>query len=181
MKAVDAWRNRGAASTPIAAGASGSKVGSSGNVTTKGPMGGSGGGGGASAAALAMAAKIATELEVEQQVFRKRMSEQKEVLQASIKQNEEMSLKLQGDVVPSEEKSSVRDRGEQSEKRSHQPNMLVSVQVDDEDDDEGDFDDSKQVNRAPVERVCSPKQSPSDADTRGNLLYRVMGMITFDL
>jgi hypothetical protein len=164
VKAVDAWRNRGSVPAPITADSSGAIATGTGNVPVKGSMSG------ASAAALAMAAKIATDLEVEQQAFRKRMSEQREVLQASIKQNEEMSIKLQGDCMLSEEKSSLRGRDEPSDKRSQQPNMHVSVQIDDEDDDEGDYNESKQVMRAPTAKQCSPRKSPRDADMRGKIL-----------
>jgi hypothetical protein len=164
VKAVDAWRNRGSVPAPLITDSGGAKATGVGNVPVKGSMGG------ASAAALAMAAKIATELEVEQQEFRKRMSEQREVLRASIKQNEEMSMNVQGDSMLSEEKSSVGGRDETSDKKSQQQNMQVSVQIDDEDDDEGDFNESKQVMRAPIAKKCSSGQSPSDADMRGKLL-----------
>jgi hypothetical protein len=167
VKAVDAWRNRGSVPAPITADSGGAKSTGTGNVPVMGSMGG------ASAAALAMAAKIATDLEVEQQAFRKRMSEQREVLQASIKQNEEMSMKLQGDSMLSQEKSSPRGRDEPSDKRSQQPNMHVSVQIDDEDDDEGDYNESKQVMRAPTAKQCSPRKSPRDADMRGKILSRL--------
>lgn len=49
--------------------------------------------GGASASALAMAAKIAGELEDEQMAFKRRMSEQRDLLQASINRNAEMKAK----------------------------------------------------------------------------------------
>lgn len=89
MKAVEAWRNRGAQSVPL----SGSKIGVNGTGTgteeipTKTSIGG------ASASALAMAAKIAGELEDEQMEFKRRMSEQRDLLQASINRNAEMKVK----------------------------------------------------------------------------------------
>ena len=176
VKAVDAWRNRGSVPAQIAADSGGARATDKENIPVKVTMGG------ASAAALAMAAKIATELEVEQQVFRKRMSEQREALEASIKQNEEMALKLQGDSMLSEEKSSLRERDEQSDKKSHQPNMHVSVQIDDDnDDDDCDFNERKQVTRVPTGKQCSPKQSPSGTDMRGKWLYRFVVTIYFTI
>lgn len=170
VKAVDAWRNRGAASTSIATDSDGAKVTHTGSVPVKNSMGG------ASAAALAMAAKISTDLEVEQQLFKKRMSEQREVLQASIKQNEEMSMKLVGDSMLSEENSSLRENHKQSDKRSHEPNMNVQVQVDDDDEDSGYYNESKneskQVKRAVTAREGSPRQLEGDSDTRGKSLSR---------
>lgn len=165
MKAVDAWRNRGA--TSILDSTAGTKSGMAtgmGTGTGTGTMPPKGAMGGASASALAMAAKISSELEDEQLEFKKRMIEQREVLQASIKANEEMKMKIQADAK-SEEKSSISRDGCSGK---HTPPSTSKSESKIESDDDCDEDNYRLP--APKGVDSKPTQGRAEVSLKGSTM-----------